>query len=201
MRSSSAAIRRAILVSQHHPSNLRRSHIARQIDAHPLLFQPREILARTWSNPAGCDSGRSRLRPSCTHVLVHRRDRTAFAGDLRRDPLENLGRQMRIHQNRQLGLPQHVDEPRRHHHPVRVDCRLRPVFRDLSDGRDSSVSNRNVARIPGRSSTVDNAPIMDYHIKPLCRRNYAERQKQPSEVLHSEGIIALLPRLALNVIT
>ena len=92
-------------------------------------------------------------------------------------PWKILEGKMRIHQNRELGLPEHIDEPRRHHHAVRVDGLLCRGLGELPNGRDSSISNSHVSGIPRRSRAVDDVAIANYHIKSLRPHTPAECQK------------------------
>ena len=68
---------------------------------------------------------------------------------------------MRIDQDGQLGLPQHVDEAGGHHHPVRVDGSLGGGARQIADRRNAAVTNADVAGVPGRTGAVDDAAVAD----------------------------------------
>ena len=111
---------RAVVIAQHHTPHLRRPYVARQVNPHSLLAQPREVVAE------GAPRGLHAVMLPGDVVgfedgVVQRRDRTSLAGDLRGDSLEDLRGQMRVDQNGHLRLAEHVDEPRRHHHAARVD--------------------------------------------------------------------------------
>ena len=94
-------------------------------------------------------------------AVIERRGRAAFAGDLGGDALKDFGRQMRVDQDRQLGLAEHVDEARRDHHAVRVDGALGLRRAEKADGGDAAVANADIARVPGRAGAVNDVAVAD----------------------------------------
>ena len=93
--------------------------------------------------------------------VIERRGRTAFAGELGGDALKDFGRQMRVHQDGQLGLAEHVNEARRDDHAVRVNGALGLRRAQKADGGDASVANADVAGVPGRAGAVNDVAVAD----------------------------------------
>ena len=89
---------------------------------------------------------------------------------------------MRIYKDRKFGLPQHVDEPRSHHHATSVDGPLRFSLRELPNGGDSSRLNGNVTRIPRGTGAIDDVAVTDYQVVRLSKCWKHEEEK--GEVLH-----------------
>ncbi len=88
---------------------------------------------------------------------------------------------MRVDQDGQLGLPEHVDEARGHDHSVRVDgaaWRLRqsrlPIAAILA------VTNADVAGVPGRARAIDDAAIADDSVVGN-RRSQEQSQQEAHE--------------------
>src|SRR5580765_3538682 len=98
---------------------------------------------------------------SLDELLVDRRRGPALAGDLRRDSLIDLRRQARIDEDRQLGLAEHVDEPGRDDLSVRVDGAITCLRGEAADRGDAPVTDADVAGVPRRSRTVDDAAVAD----------------------------------------
>ncbi len=73
----------------------------------------------------------------------------AFAGDLGGDALIDLRRQVRVHQDGQFRLAQHVDESGRDHHAVRIDGALRGRAFQVADGGDLAGANGDIAAYQG----------------------------------------------------
>ena len=101
--------RRSLDIAEHHPPNLRCADVSRQIDSHALSFRPCKVLIE------GAPVGRDFIVVVDEPVgfddrVVERRYRAAFARDLGCDPLEDLGREMRVHENREFRLTEHIDE-------------------------------------------------------------------------------------------
>jgi hypothetical protein len=96
--------------------------------------------------------------------FVDRRHGRPFAGDFGGDPLVDLGRQMRIHQDGQLGLAEHVDESGRHHHAARIDGALGGRARQIADGGDPALPDADVSGVPRRTGSVDDPAVLDHHI-------------------------------------
>lgn len=68
---------------------------------------------------------------------------------------------MRVHQNRELGLAQHVNESRRDDHAVCVNGAFGLGRAQKADGGDASVANADVARIPGRAGAINDVAVAD----------------------------------------
>jgi hypothetical protein len=152
--------RRAVVIAQHHTAHLRGAHVAGQVDPHALLFQAREIVVKR--PPVGMDGVMF-----VTHMVGLQesiglgRDGRALAGDFGGDALVDLRRQVRIHQNGELGLAKHVDEPGGHHHAARINDALGRRPCQVSDGGDLALPDADVARVPRRPGAVDDAAMLD----------------------------------------
>ncbi len=93
-----------------------------------------------------------------------RRDRSAFAGDLRRDSLRKLAQRAIVDQQVGFGLSEHIDKARRNNQTFGVDYPLRVNAFEPSDGSDVIATNSNVAGHPGISRAVNNRAILDKYI-------------------------------------
>ncbi len=156
-------VRRAVVVAQHHAAHLGRAHIAGQVDSHALLLQAREVLVE--SPPVGIYA--VVLIPDAIGFqdgIVDRRDGGPFAGDFGGDPLVDLRRQVRIYQDGQLGLAEHVDESRGHHHAARIDGAPGGRARQIADGGDPALPDADVSGVPRRTGSVDDPAVLDHHI-------------------------------------
>ena len=109
--------------------------------------------------------------------VVERRRGISLAGNFGGNPLEDFRRQVWIHQDGELGLPQHIDEARRRHHAPRVDGAPGRGLRQRADGGDASVADGNVPRVPGRSRPVDHVRVAYQDVIGLSV-NTAKRQRQ-----------------------
>jgi hypothetical protein len=105
------------------------------------------------------------------------RDGLALARDLRRNSLKDLGRYLRIHQQGQFGLTEHVDEPWRNDAPCSVDAPPRRGLVKLADRGDASCANAYVGSEPRRSCAVDDAAVLDDQVVGRQRRIRSERQR------------------------
>ena len=83
---------------------------------------------------------------------------------------------MRIHQHRQLGLAEHIDEPRRHGQPTRINVPPARRRRNPADRGNPPALNGYVARIPGRAGPVDNVTVPNHEVVRLCERDQAEQK-------------------------
>ena len=72
---------------------------------------------------------------------------------------------MRIYQDRQLVLSQHVDEAGGDNHSLRVDRAFGVRFIQVSDRSDASVTDADVSGIPRRAGAINNATIADDDVK------------------------------------
>jgi hypothetical protein len=90
--------RRNVAVAEHHATNLRRADVGREVDPDTLLLETREVLAQV--APIRRDL-EVLIRDTIGRddLVVERRDGSAFAGDLGRDSLKNLRRQVRVDEN------------------------------------------------------------------------------------------------------
>lgn len=68
---------------------------------------------------------------------------------------------MRVDQDRQLGLAQHVNEARRDDHAVRVNGAFGLCRAQEADGCDTAVANADIARVPGRAGAVNDMAVAD----------------------------------------
>ena len=87
---------------------------------------------------------------------------------------------MRIHQHRQLRLAQHVDEPGRDDHPVRVNRSGSRSVREHSNAHDPAAGNAHIPGVPGRPGAIDDVPVANDEIEFLRAR--AERQCECEQV-------------------
>jgi hypothetical protein len=97
--------------------------------------------------------------------VVQRSNRIALAGNFRSDPLENLRRQARVDQNRELRLSEHVDKARRDDLAARVNRALARCGRQIANGRDLPVANAYICGVPGGPGSVDNVTASDDEIE------------------------------------
>src|ERR1051326_501634 len=93
--------------------------------------------------------------------VIERRWGAAFAGDLSGNALKDFGRQMRVDQDRQLRLAEHVNEARSDDHAVRVNRPLGLRRAEKADGGDVPVADPNIARVPGRAGAVNDVAVAD----------------------------------------
>ncbi len=88
------------------------------------------------------------MRSALDDGVIERRGRQALAGDFRGDTLKNLRRQVRVDENGQLRLAQHVDETRRDHLPARIDAALCRGAVQAANGSDAAITDANVRGVP-----------------------------------------------------
>src|SRR3954467_4392189 len=93
---------------------------------------------------------------------------------------------MRIHQDRNLRLSQHVNEARRHDHAMRVDGTLARRGTYETNGRNAPIANADIAEIPGRACAVNDIAVADDEIVGCVRGVSAER-RQGEEKKHDKG--------------
>ncbi len=91
---------------------------------------------------------------------------------------------MRVDQDGQLRLAEHVNEAWRDDHAGGIDVLCGPIeCRDDADFSDVAVANSDVARVPGRTGTVDDMAVMDDEVKHLRRhREQREREKHDPNI-------------------
>ena len=173
---------RAVFIAEHHAADLRGAGIAGQIDAHALFGEPGEVLAE--GAPVGRDAVvLVRDVVSLQDGVVERCDGAAFPRDLGGDALVDLGRQMRIHQNRELRLAQHVDEARSDYHAACVESAAGSGGIQFTDGGDASPADRDIAGVPWRAGAVDDAAIADHQVVGRgCGRRGGEEQHREQEM-------------------
>ena len=68
---------------------------------------------------------------------------------------------MRVDQDGDLGLAEHVNEAWRDDHSVRVNRALGCGRAQKADGGDASIANADITRIPGRAGAVNDVPVAD----------------------------------------
>ena len=153
-----------VVVAEHHAADLRGADIAREIDAHALLFEAREILAE--GAPVGSDL--EMLKAAAIGLndrVVERSDGAAFAGDFGGDALINFRGQARVDEDGQFRLAEHVDETGRNDFAGRVDGALARGGGEIADGGDFSVADAEVSGIPGGTGAVDDVAIGDDEVE------------------------------------
>ena len=89
------------------------------------------------------------------------RDGFALARDLRGNSLKDLRRYVRIHEQGEFGLAEHVDKPRGNDPPCGVDSPIRGGFVELADGGDAFPTNADVGSEPGGARAVDEPAVLD----------------------------------------
>ena len=123
-------------------------------------------------------------------LVVKRRRRIALSGDLRCDALIDLRRQSGVHQNRQLGLPQHIDKAGRNDATAGIDGLAARRGCQIANRRDASAANTQIRRVPGRAGPIDDVAVDDHRIEGPggcgrggCPRgqSYAPQQQQAGE--------------------
>ena len=153
-----------VRVAEHHAPHLGRAHVTGEVDSHALLFQPRKKLPKRApirsdlvvliSGPVGRNDG-----------IVQRRGRPTLAGDLGGDSLKDFRRQARVHKDRHLRLPEHVDKAGRDHLPARVNGALARGRAKVADGGDSAVADTDVSGIPRRTGPIDDVAAGDHQVE------------------------------------
>ena len=168
--------RRAIVVADHGPPHLSGADVAGQIDPHALLFQAGEVLAER--APGRLDSvvleGRA---VGGANSVGHRRGRSAFAGNFGGDALIDLGRQVRVHQDRFFDCPSMSIKPGATTIPPRRCSVSRPP-REMADRRDVPVTDRDVGRVPGRSRAVDDVAVANHEVELLSEQAQWEQEQK-----------------------
>ena len=152
--------RRAVGIADDHLAHRRRADVRSEVDADALLLEARKIsreVAPVLRNSVVAEFGR---RFPGNHG-IDGRDGFALARDLRRDSLEDLRRYVRIHEQGEFGLTEHVDKPRRNDPPRGVDSPIRRGFVELADGGDASRANADVGSKPGGAGAVDDSAVLD----------------------------------------
>ena len=163
--SSSLRRRRPVAVAQDHPPHLGGPDVAREVDPDALLLEPGEVFAERAPVGRRCRNGRSPARSAAMIESLSGAGGAALAGDLGGDALEDLGREARVDQQRQLGLAQHVDEAGRDDLPARVDGLLAPPRCRAGRSRRSARRGCRVAGVPGRAGAVDDAAVADDEVE------------------------------------
>jgi hypothetical protein len=104
------------------------------------------------------------------NAIVERGHAAPLSGEFSGDALEDLRGEMRIHQNGQLRLPQHIDEAGRDYHTCGIYGVRRADSEQRSHGGDPSTLNGNVPGVPGRPGAVDDVSLVDQKIVPRLLR-------------------------------
>ena len=168
--------RRAVGISDDHLAYRRRADVSSNVDANALFLEAREIsreVGPVLRNPVVLEFGRRLLG----NRGIDGRDGLAFARDLRRNSLKDLGRYVRIHEQGEFGLTEHVDEPRRNDAPCSVDTPLRYGLVELADRGDASCANADVGSEPGCACAVDDSAVLDDHVVGRQLPIRSERQR------------------------
>ena len=86
---------------------------------------------------------------------------------------------MRIHQDGQFGLTQHVNESRSHDHLLGIDGPPTHGITESSDSGDAAVADAHVRAVPRRARAIDDVAVSDDHIIVLrTRRRRDDRQQR-----------------------
>ena len=99
------------------------------------------------------------------HLVVHRRNRHALAGDLGGDALGDLAGGAAVHQHVELRLAEQVDEARRHHLSGGVDAGSGRGPREIANRGDAIADDADIAAEPRRSGAVHHAAVRDHEIE------------------------------------
>jgi hypothetical protein len=144
MRSSSAALRRAIVAVELVDAHGRRADERRDVDRDAFALEMLEILAE--ARPLDREAEIAlQFEHLLLHLLVERPHRLALAEDLERDALSHVRQPARVDEQR-LGRPrQHVDEARRDRESARIDLVARAPRRQVADRRDLVAADADVA--------------------------------------------------------
>ncbi len=102
---------------------------------------------------------------SAENGVVQRRDGFALAGDFRGNPLEDLRGKAGVDKDGEFGLSQHVDEAGSDNSAACINGARASRIMQITDGGNLSISNSDVAGIPGRAGAVDNVPVGDDDIE------------------------------------
>ena len=86
---------------------------------------------------------------------------------------------MRVHQDGQIGLAEHVNESRRDDHAVRVNGARGLCRAQKADGRDASVAYADVAGVPGRAGAINDVAVANDEVigGGRCVEGREERRK------------------------
>src|SRR5947209_3720359 len=85
---------------------------------------------------------------------------------------------MRIDQNRDFGLTEHVDEAGRNCQAARINDASRRSGRKRANSRNAPANNANIARIPWRTSPIDDVPVTNNGVELLGRRDEQKHESQ-----------------------
>jgi len=72
---------------------------------------------------------------------------------------------MRVDENRQFRLTEHIDETRSSHKAAGIDITGRAIVRKFADLGDASIDDSDVTRIPGRAGPVHDVCVTDYDVE------------------------------------
>jgi hypothetical protein len=78
--------------------------------------------------------------------------------------LEDFGREVGIDQNRQIRLPQHIDESRSDHLACGIDGPLRGRISQSAYGGYAALSNGEIACVPGGARSIDDPAIAEQKV-------------------------------------
>ena len=173
MSFNSSGVGCAVAGANHQAADLGRSDIRAKIDAAALLRQALEIFLQR--APVGGDvvvlQDVGVLR---VERVIGRRDRFAFAGDLRGHALGQFADRLLVDQQVELRLPQHVDEAGRDDESGGIDGALGSHARTgMADKRDTIPDNAHVGIGPRISAAIDDAAGTNEHVILLCQRAVA----------------------------
>src|SRR5208337_3396965 len=120
-----------------------------------------------------------------------------FAGDFTGDSLRKFTQAAVVNQNRELGLPKHVDEPRRNNSSRGVNQLLRLYAIQFADCRDAVAADSDVGGVPWTASAVENVAVLYNGVEWLdlawrCginrRRNFAQRRYEDQNACKQNGL-------------
>ena len=111
------------------------------------------------------------------HLVVHRRNRHAFAGDLGGDALGDLAGRPAVDEHVELGLAEQVDEAGRHHQAGGVDPRRGLGRRQVAERGDPVAGDADVGAEPRGAGAVDDLAVGDHDVEGRGRRRAASGRR------------------------
>ena len=111
--------------------------------------------------------------------VIGRRDRLAFAGDLRGHALGQFADRLLVHQQIELRLPQHVDETRRDDESGGIDGALgRHARTGMANEGNAITDDANVGIGPWIAAAIDDASVADEHVVLLGAKGCGKHRAQ-----------------------
>ena len=164
---------RAVGGADHHVPHLRRANIGAEVDPTSLLRQPLKILLQRL--PVGREvEVLKKIGMLLVELVVGRRDRVAFAGDLRGDALCQLADRLLVDEQVHFRLAEHVNEAGRDDQAGGVNGALGRDGRvGLADESNAIADDAHIRINPGIAAAIHHAAIADERVVLLgCNRSH-----------------------------